>query len=77
MAAYSHVRLGVSGLMRVYLTACSGVCLRVPCELVWERTVKQARSAPLSGIGSVIDSMPGSVLESVLRAYLGTYHQEG
>jgi hypothetical protein len=43
----------------------------------WERTVKQARSAPSSAIGGVLESMPGSVLQSVLRAYLGPYSQVG
>jgi hypothetical protein len=32
---------------------------------------------PSSAIGSVLESMPGSVLESVLRAYLGAYSPAG
>jgi len=30
-----------------------------------------------SAIGSVLESMPGSALESILRAYLGAYCQAG
>jgi len=52
----------------VYLKACLGVCLRAFCELTWDRIVKQAGRVPLSAIGSVLESMPGSVLGSVLRA---------
>ena len=50
----------------VYLGVCLGVCLRVSCELTWEHTVKQAESLPPSAIGSVHESMPGSVLDNVL-----------
>jgi hypothetical protein len=51
--------------LRVYLKACSGVCLRVSCKFHWEHTVKQA------------GSVPSSVNGSVLSAYLGTYSQAG
>jgi len=63
-------RLGVCHRVQlgVYLKACSGVCLRAFCELTWERIVKQAGRVPLSAIGSVLESMPGSVLGSVLTA---------
>jgi len=36
-----------------------------PIESIWERTIKQGRSVPSSAIGSVLESMPGSVLENV------------
>ena len=63
-------RLGVCHRVQlgVCLKVCSGVPLRSFRELTWERIVKQAGRAPLSGIGSVLESMPGSVLGSVLRA---------
>jgi len=71
LGAYSHaswechrVQLGV------YLRVCSGVCLETPWQLTWKRTVKQVGSVPLGAIGSILDSMPGSVLENVLRGAL-------
>jgi hypothetical protein len=54
----------------VYWKACSGVCLRASRELVWARKVKQAGNVPSSAIGSVLESMPESVLENVLGVYL-------
>jgi len=80
MGVYSQVILGVSCLLTVYLGACSGVYLRASWELTWERTVKQARSAPLSAIRSIFESTLGRVLENVLggvlasvfRVYVGT-----
>ena len=59
----------------VYLRACSGACLTASWELVWERTVKQAGCVPSSAIKSVLESMPGSVLENVLGVYLGAYSE--
>jgi hypothetical protein len=48
------------------------VYLGASSELTWERIVKQAGTVPSSAIGSVLESMPGSVLEkSVLGVYLG------
>ena len=38
---------------------------------MWEHTVKQAGCVPSSTSESVLGSMPGSVLENVLRVYLG------
>jgi len=32
---------------------------------------------PSSAIGSVLESMPGSVLENILGVYLGAYSQAG
>jgi hypothetical protein len=46
--------------------------LRPSWELTWERKVKQARIVPSSAIGSVLESMPGSVLEIVFRGVLGS-----
>jgi len=42
------------------------VYLGVSLELTWERTVKQAGSVQSSAIGSVLESIRGSVLEIVL-----------
>jgi hypothetical protein len=39
----------------------------------WERTVKQAGSGPSSAIGSVLESMRGSVMRLYLEVYLGEY----
>ena len=39
--------------------------------LTWEGIVNQVGSVPLSAIGNVLESMPGSVLENVLGVYLG------
>ena len=60
----------------VYLRACSGVGLRASCELTWERRVKQARSV-IKCDRECTESVLGSVLESVFRAYLGAYRQAG
>jgi len=38
---------------------------------VWDRAVKQARCVPSSSTESVLESMPGRVLENVLGVYLG------
>jgi len=73
LGTYSQVRMEVSCLLRVYLRACSGVCLRASWELSWEHTVEQARSAPSSAIVRVLESMPESMLQSFLRAYVGAY----
>ena len=59
-----------------YLRAFSGVCFRASSDLTWKRTVKQAGSEPSSAIRSVLESMPGSVLENVLGvlgSVLGVY----
>ena len=40
-------------------------------ESIWERTIKQARSVPLSAIRSVLESKSGSILENWLRVYFG------
>jgi len=61
----------------VYLKACSGVCLRSFCELAWEGIVKQAGSVSSGAIGRVLEIVLRSVIESVLRAYMGTYSQAG
>jgi len=66
---YSQVRLGVTCLLRVYLAA--------SWECTWERTVKQAGRVSSSAIGTVLESMLWRLIESVLRAYLGAYSQEG
>jgi len=44
-------------------------------ELTWERTVKQAGSVSSSATGSEFEGVLGSILESVLRAYMGAYSQ--
>ena len=54
---------------------CSGVCLRASTELTWGRIVKQNESMAPSALGSVFESIHGSVLESVLRAYLGACNE--
>jgi hypothetical protein len=61
----------------VYLRACLGVSLRESGELTWERIGMQAGSVPSSAIENVLQSLPGSVLQSGLRAYFGAYSQAG
>ena len=39
-------------------------------ECTWDRTVMQAGNVPSSTIERVLESMPRSVLGSILRAYL-------
>ena len=39
--------------------------------LVWERTFQQAGCVPSSAIRSVLETMPGSILENLLGVYLG------
>jgi len=47
-----------------------GSVLEIVLRTYWERILKQAGSVPSSAIGSVLESMPGSVLGSIFRAYL-------
>jgi len=73
LGAYSQVTLGVSCLWSGYLGACLGVCLRASGDLTWGCKVQQAGSIPWSAIASVFESIPGSVLESMLWAYFSAY----
>jgi hypothetical protein len=41
----------------------------------WERPVKQAGIVPLNAIGSILQSMPGSVLDDVLQSVPGSMPQ--
>jgi hypothetical protein len=50
--------------------------VRASGEITWEHTVKQAESVPPSAVGSVLDSMPESVRENVLRVYLGASYED-
>jgi hypothetical protein len=54
----------------VKLRTYSEVYLGASGERTWERIVKQAGSVSSSAIESVFESVLGSDLESVLRAYL-------
>jgi hypothetical protein len=56
----------------VYLGVCLGVCLSASCELTWEHTVKQAGSVRSRPIGSILETMPRSVLENVLGGVPGS-----
>jgi hypothetical protein len=59
-----------SSAMRSVLESDWQVCLGASSELTWERAVKLAGSVSLRAIGSVVESMIGSVLGNILRAYL-------
>jgi hypothetical protein len=61
----------------VYLGAYSELFLGVFSELTWECIVKQAGSVPSSSFRSVLESMHGSAIESLLRGYLEAYSQAG
>jgi len=56
----------------VYHRVCAGVCLRASRELVREHMVKQAGCVAWSTSGSILGSIPRSVLENKLRGVLGT-----
>jgi len=61
----------------MYLGAYSDVFLGVSCEMTWECIVKQAESVSSSAIGSVLESMLGSAIENVKRAYFAACSQAG
>lgn len=55
---------------KVYLSAGSEVCLRASWELTFVYTLNQTGSMPSSQIESVLENIPRSVLDNILRVYL-------
>ena len=66
-----QVRASLGACPGVYLRTYSEVYLGVYSECTWECIVMQAGSALSGAIGSVLESMPRSVLENVLGVYFG------
>jgi hypothetical protein len=50
-----------------------GSILESVLRAYWERTVKHAGSVPSSAIGTVLESMPGSVPRLYSEVWLGAY----
>jgi len=71
MGAYSQVRLGVSCLLRVYLGACSGVCLSAS----WEHLESLFGSVQSSTVGVCHRVQLGASLRAWLGVYLRTYSE--
>ena len=61
----------------VYLGAHSELFLEVTCGLTLEHTVKQAGIVPSTAIGSALENVLGSGVESALGVYFGVFIHAG